>query len=951
MKGFISLNVVKWITNSLTKISYTTYAYKKSMRNLNTSNSPALDCNNERYPILVSIILINNNKIKEMLPSLIKHSSSIAYELIIANNSAKKSIANYLEQHDKHFSFKILENSSFRTHAEASNLAVKASQGKYIVFIKPDIKPSKDWLHHLLATASSVKNIGMVGSRLVYPCSTKAVLKYMLREGNCVVYHTGIAFRSESGVFTPYHIGQGKSIDDKTTLTSQQRSTLSASCLLLLRSVYIESGGMDESFQLYNDDIDLGLRLLTLGYKNYYNADSILVYHQKFFPLREKIARKSRKKQADNTILQKKWFLTLKKSYWSEKIYNNLPLFSETALTIAIAVTDHGEKVTAGDYFTAQELATALEAYGWKIVYLSRKKKEWYTLSEDIDIVLSLLDSYDLNKIPKRKKSLITIAWARNWFDLWCNMPCFNDYSIVFASSQIACDYIQQHSKQSPFILPLATNPERFSKPPTCTEANFFKSDIAFTGSYWDYPRDIMSFLSQKSLNKYSFSVYGVNWDKFKPFKPHDKGFINYADIPCVYHNTKIIIDDANHVTKPYGSVNSRVFDAIISGALIITNGTQGAKEQFYGKLPCYKTKEELDQLLEFYLKNEKERATKVKSLQQIIINKHTYVHRAKTLRNILIQHTLSTSIAIKVPCPSWDEANSWGDYHLAVSLKKELEKYNYRVILQMLPEWDNQIGKECDIALVLRGLSRYTTQPHQINIMWNISHPDKVTLKEYGEYNKVYIASEYWANKISEQVSVPVETMLQCTDPELFYIPSKEEKKKYKQALLFVGNSRKIYRKIIQDLLPAKHDLAIYGSDWDTLVPNNYIKGKYISNRKLYRHYGAADILLNDHWSDMREKGFISNRIFDGLACGAFVLSDRVESMGELGEFVQRYNTPEELRQSIDYYLSQPTIRKQKSQHGMKLVLDKHTFKDRAKQFDLYIQNKLNAITHQVSS
>jgi spore maturation protein CgeB len=283
--------------------------------------------------------------------------------------------------------------------------------------------------------------------------------------------------------------------------------------------------------------------------------------------------------------------------------------------------------------------------------------------------------------------------------------------------------------------------------------------------------------------------------------------------------------------------------------------------------------------------------------------------------------------------------------------LQRQLEALGYRVLLQVLCEWDNGEGFECDVVIVFRGLSRYTVKPHQLNIMWNISHPDKVTINEYEEYDKVFIASEYWANKISKQVSVPVETMLQCTDPELFYEPNQNEKEKYKHPLLFVGNSRKIYRKIIQDLLPTEHDLAIYGSDWDSLVPNKYIKGKYISNNKLYHYYGSTDILLNDHWSDMREKGFISNRIFDGLACGAFVLSDRVKSMGELEEFVQMYNTPEELRQSIDYYLSQPTIRKQKSQQGMKLVLDKHTFEDRAKQFDLYIQNKLNAITHQVSS
>ena len=126
------------------------------------------------------------------------------------------------------------------------------------------------------------------------------------------------------------------------------------------------------------------------------------------------------------------------------------------------------------------------------------------------------------------------------------------------------------------------------------------------------------------------------------------------------------------------------------------------------------------------------------------------------------------------------------------------------------MPEWDNDAGNECDIALVLRGLSRYKPKSHQINLMWNISHPDKVTLDEYEEYDTVFIASDLWAKKIAEQVSVPVKTMLQCTDPVRFHEPNDEEKKQAYQQLLFVGNSRDIYRKVLKDLIATEYDLAV---------------------------------------------------------------------------------------------------------------------------------------------
>jgi spore maturation protein CgeB len=119
------------------------------------------------------------------------------------------------------------------------------------------------------------------------------------------------------------------------------------------------------------------------------------------------------------------------------------------------------------------------------------------------------------------------------------------------------------------------------------------------------------------------------------------------------------------------------------------------------------------------------------------------------------------------------------------------------------------------------------------------------------------------------------VEALIQCTDPELFYPDFSEE---YEHELLFVGNSRKVYRKIIKDLIPTDKDLAVYGTNWEKFIDKRYIKGQHIPHTELRKAYSSCKILLNDHWDDMREKGFISNRIFDGLASGALIISDQVE-------------------------------------------------------------------------
>ena len=297
-----------------------------------------------------------------------------------------------------------------------------------------------------------------------------------------------------------------------------------------------------------------------------------------------------------------------------------------------------------------------------------------------------------------------------------------------------------------------------------------------------------------------------------------------------------------------------------------------------------------------------------------------------------------SPSIVIKTPVSKWRRAHSWGDYHLAVLLKKELEKLGYFVLIQIFPEWENTKADHYDVAIVFRGLRRYKIKANQINIMWNISHPDAVSLEEYQEYDHVFIASDYWSKKIANQIQTPVDSMLQCTDSQRFKAPDfkaqRQYQEQYQQQLLFVGNSRKIHRKILRDLLPTDYELSVYGKEWKGIIPSKYIKARHIANNELYKYYGSANILLNDHWDDMRDKGFISNRIFDGLACGAFILSDKVRDMGELGKYVQTYETRDELHKHIHYYLTHTKKRQEIARKGMEYVQNNHTFKKRAEQF-----------------
>jgi spore maturation protein CgeB len=80
-----------------------------------------------------------------------------------------------------------------------------------------------------------------------------------------------------------------------------------------------------------------------------------------------------------------------------------------------------------------------------------------------------------------------------------------------------------------------------------------------------------------------------------------------------------------------------------------------------------------------------------------------------------------------------------------------------------------------------------------------------------------------------------------------------------------------------------------------------------------------------------MREHGYISNRIYDALACGALVLSDDVPGMAErFGDAVATYGSAEQLRELIDRLLADPAERRRRAARGRAIVLAAHTFSHR---------------------
>ena len=188
---------------------------------------------------------------------------------------------------------------------------------------------------------------------------------------------------------------------------------------------------------------------------------------------------------------------------------------------------------------------------------------------------------------------------------------------------------------------------------------------------------------------------------------------------------------------------------------------------------------------------------------------------------------------------------------------------------------------------------------PGQVNLIWVISHPDLVSADELAGYDQVFAAGRRWAQDVTDRWGVPVEPLLQCTDTSLFAPTAAEHDTGH--AVLFVGNSRNVYRPAVEAAVKAGVDLAVYGGMWETYIDPRLVLAQSVPNDRLPAMYRAAGVVLNDHWDDMRREGFWSNRLFDVAAAGGRVLSDHIDGTAEIfGPSVRTWRSAEHLTELL---------------------------------------------------
>ena len=796
--------------------------------------------------------------------------------------------------------------------ADARREALAIATGERLLFLHDDVRPVEPgWLGRM-ASALEETGAGAVGARLLLPPGAVPPNSTI---PPLTVAHLGIEFVPVNGFPEPRVVGVGMDPLDPTTAGRMLRPAASEACLLVHRSTLDEVGLPRSAFD-QAEPVELCLRIRASGRPIFVEGDAVL-WHRG--ALREVAAAPKGNPDSPATLVDR----------WGPRLYRSVILdrlagekrWSSVPLRVGITLSRDDEAAGYGDWYTAHELGDALARFGWEVTYLERFEDRWYAGAGNCDVVVSLLERFDLFRIPRH---VIAVAWIRNWTEEWTGKPWFSNYDIVLASSERSRQVVEEQSAKVARVFPIATNPRRFYPRPRTPE---LRTDAVFAGSNWGVERGVTTGLAELAQSRV-VGLHGRGWEEHPTLGTLSAGLAAYDDLPDIYASSEVAIDDAAISTKPYGSMNSRVFDALAAGTIVVTDNEIGARELFDEDFPTWSDANDLVGTVNRLLEDSERRNRLAKRYRAIVLERHTYDHRARELREILRDWVMAPRIAAHIGPQTWEAGSTWGDVPYGRDVQRQLERRGVPTALLVNAEGLSAAALRADATLHIFGVRAPRTIQAQINLLWVISHPDRVTESLCEAYDVVFVASDLLLRQLADRVRGPVLSLHQATEPERFF----PDPTGPRHQLLFIGNSRRVPRPIIEALRGPQLDLAVYGGDWTPeLLDPKHLRGEWVPNESLRTYYSSAEIVLNDHWGDMRELGIISNRVYDALACGAFVVSDRVPGIDE--EFdgaVATYETREDLNELLERALADPAGRAAAGARGRAAVLARHTFERR---------------------
>lgn len=571
-------------------------------------------------------------------------------EVLVVDNGSPREVTASLTAHflgtDR---VKVLRMPRDYHYAAAANAAFAASTGEFVVFLGNETDTRAGWLQPLLA-------------RLKDP-EVLAAQSLLLTDSD-IVDSAGWVFLTTNGIATP-HL-EGHPLEDALRDGGSGVHGLSRDGLAMRAEDFAALRGFDSLFVDGLEDVDLCLRTAELREGRF----EVVLESQV-------TRRRERQVERDSSWDNGRLFL----DRWRRRLPTPA---TDRYAALGLSVTHVasgpgpapvprpvlvreprpvGEGVAAGapqlrwslnigspggwrgdrwgDTYFGHGLAEGLRALGQEVVLLRRGADD-HPMSHLSDVALTIRG---LKRVHPRP-GLLNILWVISHPDL-VRPDEVRDFDLVFAASEAWAADMSGRAGVPVRVLHQATNNDLFHPGGATDEGE----DVLFVGNG---RRDVGRKIVEDALSAgVALSVYGAQWEERLPDGVLRGSSIDNRELAHRYSEAGIVLNDHWDDMARHGFLNNRLFDAVASGARVVSDHVEGAEELFKGAVKTYRTADELAWLCSDEGRASFPTVEERKDIADLVRSEHNFHKRAEQLLAAAIEARGESTTAHRSVGPS----------------------------------------------------------------------------------------------------------------------------------------------------------------------------------------------------------------------------------------------------------------------------------------------------------
>jgi len=302
----------------------------------------------------VSVIIPAHNKVEVTyycLCSLLLAPNDVSFEVIVVDDASSDETA---QLEDVVSGIKVIHNSVAKRFIGACNGGVDTARGKYVVLLNNDTEVTTGWLDALVDGMTRFKDVGLVGSKLLYPNGK-------LQDAGGIVWGTG----------DPWNYGNNQNPWEPRFSYARQADYLCGAAMMTSKDIWDQVGGLSQYLApMYFEDTDFAFKVRDAGYKTYFIPSSV-VYHFEGMTSGTDVSKGFKKHQEENRPkFKRKWARAY--AHHGAVKGKDLNLEKDRGITARVLFIDYTTPMPdqdAGSYAAIEEIKL-VQALGYKVTFL-----------------------------------------------------------------------------------------------------------------------------------------------------------------------------------------------------------------------------------------------------------------------------------------------------------------------------------------------------------------------------------------------------------------------------------------------------------------------------------------------------------------------------------------------------------------------------------------------------